>query len=453
MARGGGVRTASRVKKLEMNADVATLDSISLQDTKDSVFELQQPEAYSSNSESKPSCELPVICLETTASSSPNFFLLDSGSTVNILHERCLDTGLKLAPPTTSLTTLGSRVPVVGILKNIQVKKGSATLCNTNFAVVSGKMDSFDGILGTPFLRSVQAELNFKTDEIVTPVHRVKFMRRAWTHHHSYQVNDELEPSKDLVQECFAAMLSEVNKGNIQLSASSTQTIPACTTAYLRVACPVKFVNNVMVVEPITLPSGLAIGGACIQSESRNDHYLPVMNLSESDVTVRRGDVVTYGLHVRDPRMLIGLEEEWTEEEYYSLDIPSPKEVTPIVEGEKRMPQQCRDCRKQKAKCICVGTKCTGDKEDPHWTAKCVPMVAKCARDEESPTEKIQSKQRIPDTHTWSMGCKTGIRGLLTKEKIMERMRRPPPHTFDLLRELELDRFRRVSAQITFCHH
>jgi hypothetical protein len=342
---------------------------------------------------------------------------------------------------------LGSRVPVVGVLKNVQVKRGSATLCNTNFAVVSGKMDSFDGILGTPFLRSVQAELNFKTDELVTPVHRVKFMRRAWTYHHTYQVTKELDTSEDLVQECFAAMLSAVNQGNIQLSASSTQVIPACTTTCLRVACPVKFVNKVMVVEPITLPSGLAVGGACIQSENRKDHYLPVMNLSESDVTVRRGEVVTYALHVKDPRMLIGLEEEWTEEEYYSLEVPSPMKVTPIVEGEKIMPQQCRDCnvtpivegeermpqqcdncQKQKTKCSCSGTK--------------------CARDEKDPREKYQSKRSSgelvsqawrPAVNAMAKGCKTGIRGLLTKERVMERMQRPP-HTFDLLKELELDK-------------
>ena len=93
-----------------------------------------------------------MISLKTSVTEKPQFFLLDSGSTVNILHERNIARGVKLEPPRVSLKTLGSRIPVVGQRRNVQLRHHDATIANTDFAVVAGTMDSFDGILGLPFL-------------------------------------------------------------------------------------------------------------------------------------------------------------------------------------------------------------------------------------------------------------------------------------------------------------
>ena len=98
----------------------------------------------------RPLNELPVISFNTSVTEKPQFFLLDSGSTDNILHERNIAKGVKLEPPRVSLKTLGSRIPVVGQRRNVQLCHQDATIANTDFAVVAGTMDSFDGILGMP---------------------------------------------------------------------------------------------------------------------------------------------------------------------------------------------------------------------------------------------------------------------------------------------------------------
>ena len=143
-------------------------------------------------------------------------------------------------------------------------------------------MDSFDGILGLPFLRSVGAKLLFETDKLLTSKHRVKFMKKTWVETPVFQV-EELTNIEEEVQDCFAALTREVNKNSAQLTASSNQVIPPYSRAYLRVACPQKLVGETMLVEPEALSNGLVIGGVCIQADKRNDHYLLVMNLSDTE--------------------------------------------------------------------------------------------------------------------------------------------------------------------------
>ena len=75
-----------------------------------------------------------------------------------------------------------------------------------------------------------------------------------------------------------------------------------------------------MLVEPETLSNGLVIGGLCIHSDKQKDHYLPVMSLSDKeDIIIKRGQLICYAMHIVDDRVLIGLDETMTEEEYYQL--------------------------------------------------------------------------------------------------------------------------------------
>ena len=70
-----------------------------------------------------------------------------------------------------------------------------------------------------------------------------------------------------------------------------------------------------MLVEPETLSNGLVIGGVCIQSDKRNDHFLPVMNLSDKeDIIIKIGQLICYAMHFVDDRVLIGLDETMTKE-------------------------------------------------------------------------------------------------------------------------------------------
>ena len=144
-------------------------------------------------------------------------------------------------------------------------------------------------------------------------------MKKTWVETPVFQV-EELANIEEEVQDCFHALTREVNKNSAQLTASSNQVIPPYSRAYLQVACPQKLVRETMLVEPEALSNGLVIGGVCIQADKRNDHYLPVMNLSDTEeIIIRRGQLICYAMHIVDDRVLIGLDETMTEAEYYQL--------------------------------------------------------------------------------------------------------------------------------------
>jgi hypothetical protein len=117
--------------------------------------------------------------------------------------------------------------------------------------------------------------------------------------------------------EYLAKWKEVVNNESVILRNTDNICFPSWHVGMLKVHCPENYRDEILLVEPTTLPNSLVIGGAVIQPNK--DAYIPVMNVSNEEVRMKRGAFVAHGAHITDPRMLIGLEEEFTEEEYVNF--------------------------------------------------------------------------------------------------------------------------------------
>jgi hypothetical protein len=105
-------------------------------------------------------------------------FLLDSGSTVNLISEQVLTDGLKFVPSNVSVKTLGEKpVTMTGTIMKVSLMKGDATITTQNFLVTSSQLKDFDGILRTPFLSSGKAMLDFASHQLKTSQYALPFLR------------------------------------------------------------------------------------------------------------------------------------------------------------------------------------------------------------------------------------------------------------------------------------
>jgi hypothetical protein len=187
--------------------------------------------------------------------------------------------------------------------------------------IVNEPMSGFSGILGAPFLNQTRAKINFDQNSMNISVHQVKFAKRLKSNlHHctSAEIN-----SVSLV-ESLTNWNEVINEDNVTLRNAETINFPGWHVGMIKVQCPDEYRNELILVEPTTLPNSLVIGGAVIQPEKCA--YVPVMNLSEEEVKIKRGTLVAHGAHIVDPRMLIGLEEEFTETEYVNFTVSRGKE-------------------------------------------------------------------------------------------------------------------------------
>ncbi len=77
--------------------------------------------------------KLPIITLDSPVTNGPALFLLDSGSTVNLISEQVLSDGLKYAPFKVNVKTLGEKpVTMTGSLTKVPLMKGDATITTQN---------------------------------------------------------------------------------------------------------------------------------------------------------------------------------------------------------------------------------------------------------------------------------------------------------------------------------
>jgi hypothetical protein len=259
--------------------------------------------------------ELPVVCLKLSIADEPLLFLVDTGSSVNIVHHENVSPGVKLQIPKMVVSTLGGkRVTLRGMARNVQIFKGCASLGSANFVVVDEPMKGFNGILGAPFLNQVKAMINFQQNTINISVHQVKFVKRLKSNLHHCTAT-KVDPVSIL--ENLAKWKEVVNNESVILRNTDNICFPSWHVGMLKVHCPENYRDEILLVEPTTLPNSLVIGGAVIQPNK--DAYIPVMNVSNEEVRMKRGAFVAHGAHITDPRMLIGLEEEFTEEEYVNF--------------------------------------------------------------------------------------------------------------------------------------
>ncbi len=123
--------------------------------------------------------KLPIITLDSPITNGPALFLLDSGSTVNLISEQVLTDGMKFVPSEVNVKTLGEKpVTMTGTLTKVLLMKGDAMITTQNFLVTSSQLKDFDGILGTPFLSiSGKAMLDFASHQLTTPQYTLPFLQ------------------------------------------------------------------------------------------------------------------------------------------------------------------------------------------------------------------------------------------------------------------------------------
>jgi Aspartyl protease len=275
--------------------------------------------------------KLPVVTLNTSISKYPLQFLLDTGSSVNMMHEDHVSPGVRLQVPKIVVSTLGgNRVSLKGIARKVHVRNGPATLGQANFLITNERMKGFDGILGAPFLNQAKVAIDFQANSMHVSNHLVKFAKTIETNLCNVS-SVEMGEDEENVLECYHNWIQEANKDNVILRVSERTDFPAWHTGVVKVHCPKNYENELFVVEPQILPNSLVIGGAVIQPEKYA--YLPVMNLSFEPLVLKRGTFVAHAQHITDPRMIIGAEEEFTEEEYVNF---VRKEPLPRNDHEKK---------------------------------------------------------------------------------------------------------------------
>ncbi len=239
---------------------------------------------------------------------------MDCGSTGNLLSDRYLYPGLKLSIPFAQVRTLGKQpIPLVGAVCRVQISKGPATLGVGNFLVTSTEMRHFDGILGMPFLKSIKGKLDFASDALLVGSFSVPCCKKMSTRIHSCQIEPGEFPNE------LEAMTAAVNEESIQLTAAFAKTWPPNSQGFLQVKCLSLAYNKTLIFEPTTLSNGLVVGGAALIISSSQGSCLPAMNVVQEPVTVKWNASVGYAYVLKDPRLIIGPEEQYSREEYSGL--------------------------------------------------------------------------------------------------------------------------------------
>jgi hypothetical protein len=356
-------------------------------------------------------------------------FLLDSGSSVNLFHSTHLSPGVKLQVPRIVVSTLGGkRVPLRGIARKVQLQNGLATLGQVNFLVTDEKMKGFDGILGAPFLNQSKVSLNFKSSTMTVSNHMVRFSNKT----HANLCNcTEIELQDELnVLEGYANWTETVNKDNVILRNSENLEFPAWHVGMLKVYCPDEYANELLLVEPHSLPNSLVLGGAVIKPDKHS--YVPVMNLSQAPVKLERGALVAHAALIEDPRLIIGLEEEFTEEQY--VNYVSHRDQQGVQEGTSQgIPEG-----------MSLNLRASGNAPQSisRDMARGSPLgkreqgVRPCGKVQRSPQEIPEKRQKVSGRHSYQKDMLDNPEGL--KE-------RAPSHG-DLLKDLEFEQMDRLPA-------
>lgn len=235
-------------------------------------------------------------------------FLVDCGSTVNIIHKKVLADFVKYSQPKSKIRTLGgSPVSLQGLLKNVTISKGVATIGKTTFLVTDASMPKFHGILGKPFLKQIGSIINLRQDRLDLPLYRIPFV-------------NYVDPkmfcgfSEEIIEECneensFWCNNDSVKETPIRIHSAAFQYFPSMSAGYIKVYVPQSFIEKDILIEPAQLKQGITIGGVVIKSDQKARAVLPVLNSAPFDIKIRRGDFIIYGQELVNNNYLFALDE------------------------------------------------------------------------------------------------------------------------------------------------
>jgi hypothetical protein len=278
--------------------------------------------------------KLPIITLDSSVTNGPALFLLDSGSTVNLISEQVLTNGLKFVPSKVNVKTLGEKpVTMTGSLTKLPLMKGDATITTQNFLVTSSQLKDFDGILGTPFLSSGKAMLDFDSHQLKTLQYALPFLRFVETPVVHACCPDESCSEKEnqmnnLINEIRSSPL-------VPLILHGKTTFPAMSNGLIRVQGPKRFVNTMIVMEPTCVRSHFLIGGTALTLDNDAQGYLPAMNILDKQVEIKNHQYTGEAYVIKDPRLYIGAEEPFTDQEYNGLNLEQLWNLEQLRDGER----------------------------------------------------------------------------------------------------------------------
>ncbi len=236
-------------------------------------------------------------------------FLVDSGSTVNVLQKETLDPQVKIRFPKTRIKTLGGDpISLTGSVARVNVQKGIASIGTTTFLITDAKMTKFHGILGKPFLKQIKANINLHKDRLELPLYTIPFVQQVTSSFCGFCEDKESSfpnPQHELAYAMFQDTLGE----NVRLRSAKNQEIPANSAGYLFVYTPKAHNGKQILIEPFELRQGLLVGGVLIQPERSNVSVIPVMNVAQYPVLVQRGIHVAWGQHLKNEQYIIQIDE------------------------------------------------------------------------------------------------------------------------------------------------
>ncbi len=258
--------------------------------------------------------------MESPLTSGPVLFLLDSGSTVNLISEHVLADGLQYSPSSVNVKTLGDRpVTMSGSLARVPLLAGNATVTTQNFLVTSSKLKDFDGILGTPFLSSGKASLDFASQELRTSQYALPFLRFVETPSvHACEPSNSCSEDNNVMYHLAQAVQSAPT---VPLILHEKITFPELSSGLIKVQGPKAFANHTIVMEPSCIRNHLLVGGTAVILDSASRAYLPAMNVLPKATELQAHQPIGTAYVIIDPRWIYGAEETFSEHEYNSLAL------------------------------------------------------------------------------------------------------------------------------------
>ncbi len=291
---------------------------------------------------------MPIIQLETSVTSGPLLFLVDSGSTVNVLHKDTLDPHVKIRFPKTRIKTLGGDpISLTGSVARVTVQKGIASIGTTTFLITDAKMTKFHGILGKPFLKQIKAIINLYKDRLELPLYKIPFVQKVTSTFCGFCEDDEATNQAQHHESAYM-MFQEMLGANIRLRSAKTQEIPANSAGYLLVYTPKAHNGKQILIEPFELRQGLLVGGVLIKPDKSNVSVIPVMNVAQYPVKVQRGVHVAWGQHLKNEHYIIQIDNiEHNEREVWSKNAsdarPRQSIQRPFMKKSKDEEDELRD--------------------------------------------------------------------------------------------------------------
>ncbi|HLP44037.1 MAG TPA: RNase H-like domain-containing protein [Candidatus Nanoarchaeia archaeon] len=265
--------------------------------------------------------ELPVVLLRTSFSDELLRFLVDTGSTIDLVSDSVVPLSQPVDTTGARISTLGGpKLRVKGSMQPVSLSFEEKEIGSLKMNVVQAPMKDFDGILSKIFLERIGTVIDLpgkclRIGKITVPFLRqikvnkdvLHSVRMEWEPYNENKtiVENESEKENDSFS-LFHYAGTKINKP-VSLRCANTSLIPEWGQGYLPVKFPRIDRKYSVLVEPTVLNNGLVIGGCVVSTGTVT--ALPVINVTRRPIRMKRGELVTWGLIVEDDWLLFNVSE------------------------------------------------------------------------------------------------------------------------------------------------